>query len=74
MHYETQYEICALLFLVILTVRFFGVRQFPSRENRIFGIILNCAVADLVLDIIGAYTIHHDDGKENFDPRRSEAV
>ena len=59
MHYETQYEICALLFLVILTVRFFGVRQFPSRENRVFGIILNCAIADLVLDIIGAYTIHH---------------
>ncbi len=59
--YQTQFEACALLFLLAVTVRFFSVRRFPSRQNRLFGVILICALADLTLDIIGSITIFHAD-------------
>lgn len=57
MHYETHFEMCSMLFLIIVTVRFFSMRQFPDRRNRLFGVILICAIADLLLDIVGSYTI-----------------
>lgn len=57
MHYQTQAEMCATVFLIVVMVRFFSIRQFPDRKNRLFGVILACAVADLALDIISAYLI-----------------
>ncbi len=56
-HYIVAYELCALVFLIIITVHFFELRLFPNRQNKLFGVILYCAIADLSLDIIGSYTI-----------------
>lgn len=61
MHYQYGFELCALLFLILLTTRFFGVRQFPNRENKLFGIALYFATADLLLDMIGSFMIEHPD-------------
>lgn len=55
--YEVQYEVCALLFLLLITARFFSMRRFPNRPNHLFGVILVCAIADILLDILGSYTI-----------------
>lgn len=52
--YVTEYEICALLFLIIITVRFFSLKLIPKTENRVFGCILIISVLDLILDIIGS--------------------
>src|SRR5450756_2452385 len=57
MSFIAEYEICALVFLAVAMLRFFAKRHFPSMQNRIFGAILWCTVADLSLDIISAYTI-----------------
>lgn len=57
MSYIVEYEICALVFLIFVTSQFFTNRHFPNIPNKIFGIILWWAVADLSLDIISAFTI-----------------
>jgi len=57
MRFIAEYEICALVFLIAAMLRFFVKRQFPGMQNRIFGALLWCAVADLSLDILSAYTI-----------------
>ena len=59
MRYHVEYELCSLLFLLVLTVRFFSVRRFPNTQNRLFGCALWFAMADLALDIAGAYTIQY---------------
>lgn len=59
MHYEVSYELCSLVFLVIITTRFFSVRRFPSTQNRLFGITLCVALANLIMDIVTAYTIEY---------------
>ena len=59
MYYILDYEICALIFLLIISVRFFEVRLFPNRQNKLFGIILYCAMIDLTLDIVGSITIEY---------------
>jgi EAL domain-containing protein (putative c-di-GMP-specific phosphodiesterase class I)/GGDEF domain-containing protein len=57
MQYHVEYEACSLLFLFVVAVRFFSMRRFPNDQNRLFGLTLWFAVADLSLDILGAYTI-----------------
>ncbi|HWP79276.1 MAG TPA: EAL domain-containing protein [Candidatus Acidoferrum sp.] len=57
MTYITQYEVCALLFLVIVLIRFFTVRRFPSFQNKLFGVLLICSAGDILLDVAGSYTI-----------------
>lgn len=59
MHYYVEYAVCALLFLIVITVRFFSMRRFPNAQNRLFGIILWLAILDLALDICGSLTIEH---------------
>ena len=59
MHYSTEYEICALFFLIIITIRFFEIRRFPNLQNKIFGAIMFLAIADLSADIISSYTIEY---------------
>jgi len=59
MHYVIEYEACALVFLIVIAVRYFDIRHFPCLENRLFSVILWCAMADLSLDIIGSITAEH---------------
>lgn len=59
MHYYVEYSVCALIFLMVITVRFFAVRRFPNVQNHLFGIILWCAIVDLTLDIAGSITIEY---------------
>ena len=57
--YEMRYELCALVFLVVLSAHFFLSPRFPSRTNQIFGIILGCAILDLSLDLLGSLLIEN---------------
>jgi len=57
MTYIIEYEVCALLFLVIVLIRFFSVRRFPSFQNKLFGVLLICSAGDVLLDIVGSITI-----------------
>ena len=57
MTYIIEYEVCALLFLVIVLIRFFSVRRFPSFQNKLFGVLLVCSAGDVLLDVVGSITI-----------------
>lgn len=59
MHYKIEFEFTALIFLLVIVFRFFSKPRFPNKITKMFGIILVCAVADNVLDIIGSYLIEH---------------
>ncbi len=59
MFYVVEYEITSLLFLIVLTVKFFQSRQFPSRRSRIFGLIMLCGIADITLDLASSYLIEY---------------
>lgn len=59
MRYIVSYEVCSLFFLIVITARFFMIRRFPNRQNAMFGAVLYCAIADLVLDVVGSYTIEY---------------
>lgn len=58
-NYVYEYEICALIFLFIVTVRFFSLRRFPGLLTKVFGILLCICLIDISLDLIGSYTIEH---------------
>lgn len=60
-HYVIEYEACALLFLIVVTFRFYGIHKYPSKLNRLFGAFLHFAIVDLVLDIVSAYLIMYAD-------------
>ncbi len=57
MTYIVEYEVCALLFLVIVAIRFFSVRRFPSFQNKLFGVLLICSTGDVLLDVVGSIAI-----------------
>ena len=57
--YQVQYALCSLFFLIIVALRFFSVRRFPSITNKLFGVILILAAADIALDIASSFTIMH---------------
>ena len=57
MRYNVDFELCSLLFLLLLTARYFSMRRFPNKQNRLFGWALLCAIADILLDVVSAYTI-----------------
>ena len=57
MRFHVDYELCSLMFLLLLTVKYFSMRRFPNKQNRMFGWALLCAIADLALDVVSAYTI-----------------
>ncbi len=59
MQYIIEYELCALLFLGVIGIQFFSKPRFPNKQNKLFGVILLCAAADLGLDVISAKTIEH---------------
>lgn len=57
--YIVEYEISAIFFLAVIMVRYFSTRRFPNQKNRLFSFILCSSFADLVLDVIGSYTIEN---------------
>ena len=59
MQYVIEYELCALFFLILIAIQFFRKRRFPNKQNKLFGLILLCGIADLGLDVISAKTIEH---------------
>lgn len=65
-NYVYQYEICALIFLFIVTVRFFSLRRFPGLMTKVFGILLCICLVDISLDLIGSYTIEHANDLPNW--------
>lgn len=59
--YVVEYEACALIFLIIVTVRFFCIRKYPSRLNTLFAVVLYCAIADIALDIASTFFLTYPD-------------
>jgi len=59
MDYEYGYAICSLAFLLVVEVHFFRKKRYPSLQNKIYEFIMLLALGDLVLDIVGSYTIVH---------------
>ncbi|NCB42521.1 MAG: EAL domain-containing protein [Clostridia bacterium] len=59
MDYEYGYAICSLAFLLVVEVHFFRKKRYPSLQNKIYEFVMLFALGDLVLDIVGSYTIVH---------------
>ena len=57
--YQIHFELCSLIFLVVISLQYFFVRRFPTFSNRMFGVVLILAIADLGLDILGCVTIKY---------------
>ncbi len=58
MFYIIEYELLAFVALLIVAMRYFYTRYFPSHQNRIFGYIILVTLVSLFLDLITAYTIN----------------
>ena len=59
MQYNVDFEVCALVFLVILYINFRLVRRVSSAQSRVYHILLLAAIVDIVSDIIGSIMINH---------------
>lgn len=59
MTYNVDFEVCALVFLVILYINFRLVRRVSSAQSRVYHILLLAAIVDIVSDIIGSIMINH---------------
>ena len=59
MKYIIEYEISALIFLVIVVYRFFSKKRFPNNQNKLFGIMMITAIIDIILDVVGSLTIEN---------------
>ena len=57
--YQFQFELCSLIFLCCITVHYASAKRFPSSTNKLFSVILGCALLDLSLDIAGCITIEY---------------
>ncbi|MBQ6933673.1 MAG: bifunctional diguanylate cyclase/phosphodiesterase [Clostridia bacterium] len=57
MHYNINYEICALVFLFIVCIDFLGKRRLPTRTNKFFEAFIIIGIIDISLDLITAYTV-----------------
>ena len=55
--YIYEYPICALLFLVIVLVRYFSKRQLPLIRNRMFSITVVVACFNVVFDMLSSFVI-----------------
>lgn len=56
-YYIVEYELCALIFLAIIIIRYFSRKHFPNMPNRMFGYILILSAIDIILDIVSSYII-----------------
>lgn len=59
MYYVIEYELVALIALVIVSLKYFYSKFFPSHQNQVFGLIILVTFLTLLLDLITAYTISH---------------
>jgi diguanylate cyclase len=59
LQYVIEYEILALIALVIVSLKYFYTKFFPSRQNQVFGLIFLVTMITLLLDLITAYTISY---------------
>ena len=55
--YAYEYPLCALLFMVIILIRFFSRRQLPLIRNRIFAITAVVACFNALFDILSSFVI-----------------
>lgn len=55
--YKIEYELSALVFLVIIMLRYFGARRFPNQKNHIFSLVLWITALDIALDIVSSFLI-----------------
>lgn len=59
MNYIIEYEICAIICVIIIFISFLRSHFFPSMQNKLFGALLVFTICDLTLDVITAITIEH---------------
>lgn len=59
MEYEFGYAVCSLAFLTVVAVHYFQKKSYPSLQNHIYGKVMILALADLILDVVGSWTIMH---------------
>jgi EAL domain-containing protein (putative c-di-GMP-specific phosphodiesterase class I)/GGDEF domain-containing protein len=57
MYYVIEYELLALIILVIVSLKYFYSKFFPSHQNQVFGLIILVTIITLFLDLVTAYTI-----------------
>ena len=57
--YQFQFELCSLIFLICLVIQYGSAKRFPTITNKMFSIILLCAMVDLALDITGCITLEY---------------
>ena len=57
--YQFQFELCSLIFLCCITVHYASSKRFPTSSNRLFSLILGCALLDLSLDVAGCITLEY---------------
>lgn len=55
--YILEYEISALIFLIVIITRYFAAKRFPNQKNRLFAIILWLAAIDIFFDIVSSLVI-----------------
>ncbi|MBE6989093.1 MAG: bifunctional diguanylate cyclase/phosphodiesterase [Ruminococcaceae bacterium] len=59
MHYNINYEVCALIFLIVVSIDFLGKRRLPTRTNKFFEAFILIGILDISLDLITAYTTEY---------------
>lgn len=59
--YNYWIEVCALVFLVCLFIRFIAGKKFLSKVNIIFGAAIVCGIVDLFLDVLSCVLLDHYD-------------
>lgn len=57
--YQFHFELCSLIFLCCITVHYASAKRFPTITNKLFTMILLCALLDLALDITGCLTLEY---------------
>lgn len=59
MLYHIDYEVCTLIFLIIISVHNYTKKHLPSMQDKYFSYLLITTIVNIVLDVITAYTISY---------------
>ncbi len=59
MRYNVNYEVCALLFIIVLMVNFFTKKQIPSKQSRLFRMYMIFTFVDVIFDIASCVLIEY---------------
>ena len=57
--YNYSLEICSILFLLILLIKHFSKRSFPTQIRKIYNWSILCAALDITMDITGSILINN---------------